>query len=70
MIDDRTLFKGVKKLIPGHWMEVMVPGGQLRRHQYWDANYNDNVVFLFTKLAELAANIPDNNKSRHVQLRK
>lgn len=32
VIDDRTLFKGVKKLIPGHWMEIMVPGGKLRRH--------------------------------------
>lgn len=47
LIDDRSLFKGVKKLMPGYWMEV-TSDGQLRRHLYWDSNYNDKVGLLST----------------------
>ncbi|PSN59361.1 glutamine-hydrolyzing asparagine synthase [Corynespora cassiicola Philippines] len=40
MFDDRTLFKGVKKLLPGHWMEITQAHG-IQMHRYWDAEYPD-----------------------------
>ncbi|KAH7131817.1 nucleophile aminohydrolase [Dendryphion nanum] len=40
MFDDRTLFKGVKKLAPGHWMELTEERG-IEIHRYWDAEYPD-----------------------------
>jgi asparagine synthase (glutamine-hydrolysing) len=42
MFDDRTLFKGVKKLLPGHWMEITEESG-IEMHRYWDAEYPDKV---------------------------
>lgn len=42
MIDDRTLFKGVRKVMPGHWIEVTDERG-LEVHKYWDAEYPDKV---------------------------
>jgi asparagine synthase (glutamine-hydrolysing) len=40
--DERTLFKGVKKLLPGHWIEVTEERG-IEIHKYWDAEYHDKV---------------------------
>ncbi|KAM3564374.1 hypothetical protein ARSEF4850_001884 [Beauveria asiatica] len=40
MMDDRTVFKGVRKLMPGHWMEVTEERG-VEIHEYWDAEYPD-----------------------------
>ncbi|PVI02666.1 glutamine-hydrolyzing asparagine synthase [Periconia macrospinosa] len=40
MFDDRTLFKGVKKLLPGYWMEITEEHG-IQIHRYWDAEYPD-----------------------------
>ncbi|KAM3441685.1 hypothetical protein MY4824_001463 [Beauveria thailandica] len=40
MMDDRTVFKGVRKLMPGHWMEVTEERG-VEIHKYWDAEYPD-----------------------------
>lgn len=42
-LDDRTLFKGVRKLLPGHWMEI--EDGSVRISRYWDAEYEDKVRF-------------------------
>lgn len=42
MMDHRTLFKGVRKLLPGHWMEVSEERG-IKTHKYWDAEYEDKV---------------------------
>jgi asparagine synthase (glutamine-hydrolysing) len=42
MMDDRTLFKGVHKLLPGCWMEVTDDRG-IEKHRYWDAEYEDKV---------------------------
>ncbi|KAF9641106.1 hypothetical protein BFW01_g465 [Lasiodiplodia theobromae] len=39
-LDDRTLFKDVRKLLPGHWMEVTEERG-IEMHRYWDAEYGD-----------------------------
>jgi asparagine synthase (glutamine-hydrolysing) len=44
MFDNRTLFKGVSKLLPGHWMEVTEERG-IETHRYWDAEYEDKVRF-------------------------
>ncbi|KAK8146691.1 hypothetical protein G3M48_002706 [Beauveria asiatica] len=43
LVDDRTLFKNVKKLMPGHWME-MSRDGTVGIHQYWDAEYPDKNI--------------------------
>ncbi|KAF9881754.1 hypothetical protein CkaCkLH20_00900 [Colletotrichum karsti] len=40
MMDDRTVFKGVKKVLPGHWMEITEERG-IETHKYWDAEYAD-----------------------------
>ncbi|KAK7438791.1 asparagine synthase [Colletotrichum acutatum] len=40
MQDGRSLFKGVKKVLPGHWMEIS-KDGMMQMHQYWDADYKD-----------------------------
>ncbi|KID97056.1 asparagine synthetase, partial [Metarhizium majus ARSEF 297] len=40
LVDDRTIFKGVKKLMPGHWMEVTDKHG-VQIKKYWDAEYPD-----------------------------
>ncbi|KAL8785260.1 MAG: hypothetical protein Q9213_003464 [Squamulea squamosa] len=40
MFDDRTLFRGVRKLLPGHYLDITEQGG-LRQVKYWDAEYED-----------------------------
>ncbi|KAL8862212.1 MAG: hypothetical protein Q9198_010486, partial [Flavoplaca austrocitrina] len=40
MMDERTLFKGVKKVLPGHCMEVTEERG-VETRKYWDAEYED-----------------------------
>ncbi|KAF2839927.1 glutamine-hydrolyzing asparagine synthase [Patellaria atrata CBS 101060] len=39
-MDDRTLFNGVKKLLPGHWIELTEERG-MEIHKYWDAEYKN-----------------------------
>ncbi|RDA95365.1 hypothetical protein CP533_3540 [Ophiocordyceps camponoti-saundersi (nom. inval.)] len=41
-LDDRTIFKGVKKLMPGHWMEITDERG-MKIRKYWDADYAEKV---------------------------
>ncbi|ROT35057.1 glutamine-hydrolyzing asparagine synthase [Sodiomyces alkalinus F11] len=38
-LDTRTLFKGVHKLLPAHWLDITEDGFQI--HRYWDAEYED-----------------------------
>ncbi|KAK4610873.1 Amidase chry2 [Fulvia fulva] len=38
--DDRTVFKGVKKVRPGHYM-TCTADGQIKQQQYWDMEYPD-----------------------------
>ncbi|KAL8663552.1 MAG: hypothetical protein Q9202_003740 [Teloschistes flavicans] len=40
MFDDRTLFRGVRKLLPGHYLDI-TEQGHVRRVKYWDAEYED-----------------------------
>lgn len=42
MFDDRTLFRNVRKVLPGHYVEVMKDGG-VKQVKYWDAEYEDKV---------------------------
>ncbi|KAE8376663.1 asparagine synthase-domain-containing protein [Aspergillus bertholletiae] len=40
MFDDRTLFRGVQKVLPGHYLDITAEGG-VRQVKYWDAEYED-----------------------------
>lgn len=40
-LDHRTLFKGVHKLLPGHWLEIK--DARVEQFRYWDAEYEDKV---------------------------
>lgn len=33
---DRTLFRGIRKLMPGHWLVLDAASGQVTSEQYWD----------------------------------
>ena len=46
IMDDRALFKGVTKLLLGHWMEVTEERG-IETCKYWDAEYEDKVSEFF-----------------------
>lgn len=36
-LDDQTLYQGIKKLLPGHWISLR--DGEIRSRQYWDMSY-------------------------------
>ncbi|KAI4232157.1 MAG: hypothetical protein LQ349_005175 [Xanthoria aureola] len=40
MFDDRTLFRGVRKILPGHYLDITEQDG-MRQVKYWDAEYED-----------------------------
>ncbi|KAJ5135404.1 uncharacterized protein N7515_004682 [Penicillium bovifimosum] len=40
MFDDRTLFRGVRKVLPGHYLDITAQGG-VRQVKYWDTEYED-----------------------------
>jgi asparagine synthase (glutamine-hydrolysing) len=40
---DTSLFKGVKKILPGHWMELS-SSGELKHECYWEPEYRDKVI--------------------------
>ncbi|KAL8415171.1 hypothetical protein RB594_006127 [Gaeumannomyces avenae] len=40
MSGDKFVFKGVRKILPGYWMEVD-KHGEIKHHEYWDVNYRD-----------------------------
>ncbi|KAL9014613.1 MAG: hypothetical protein Q9173_000742, partial [Seirophora scorigena] len=42
MFDNRTLFRGVRKLLPGHYLDITEQGG-VQQVKYWDAEYEDKV---------------------------
>lgn len=50
MNGDKFVFKGVRKVLPGHWMEVD-KHGEIRHHQYWDIDYRDKVRFWYRTMA-------------------
>lgn len=52
MQDGRSLFRGVKKLPPGHSMEIS-RDGVMQIHQYWDADYKDKVIGAFDPLKDI-----------------
>lgn len=43
-VGERTLFEGVRKVVPGGWVEVEVGGGgKMVKGVYWDLGYPDKV---------------------------
>lgn len=42
LVDERTVFKNVQSVKPGHWMEI-TDGRGIQMHQYWDSNFQDKV---------------------------
>ena len=56
MIDSRTMFKGVSKLLPGHYMTATLSGSiEIRR--YWDADYPDKNVVETRSIEEMIAGV-------------
>ncbi|KAI6778344.1 uncharacterized protein J7T54_003351 [Emericellopsis cladophorae] len=43
MFDDRTLFRHVRKVLPGHYLDITEEGG-VQQIKYWDAEYEDKAV--------------------------
>ncbi|KAL4414220.1 asparagine synthase [Colletotrichum abscissum] len=43
VLGEGTLFKGVKKVLPGHWVQFG-RDGSVTQHRYWDAEYADKTV--------------------------
>lgn len=37
----RTIFRGIRELLPGHWLEWQ--SGQVRLHRYWDVSFAPDV---------------------------
>ncbi|KAJ5128604.1 hypothetical protein N7526_006770 [Penicillium atrosanguineum] len=40
MFDDRTLFRGIRKVLPGHYLDITEQDG-VQQVKYWDAEYED-----------------------------
>ncbi|KAJ8114122.1 hypothetical protein ONZ43_g4981 [Nemania bipapillata] len=56
MFDDRTLFRGVRKLLPGHYLEITEPG-TVRQVKYWDAEYEDKRKVETRTIDEMVAGV-------------
>ncbi|KAI0547808.1 asparagine synthase-domain-containing protein [Xylaria curta] len=54
MFDDRTLFRGVKKVLPGHYLDITDQGG-VQQVKYWDAEYEDKRKFETRTIDEMVA---------------
>ncbi len=65
-MDERTLFKGVKKVLPGHWVELTEERG-FETHTYWDAEYEDKVSALKRSFVRMIL-IVYRSKWTHAQL--
>jgi asparagine synthase (glutamine-hydrolysing) len=53
MFDDRTLFRGVGKVLPGHYLDITEQGG-VQQIKYWDAEYEDKVGPLNSQVIQWA----------------
>ncbi|KAK4674996.1 hypothetical protein QC764_502140 [Podospora pseudoanserina] len=56
MLDDRTLFKGVHKVLPGHWLQVTEEKG-IEDQAYWDAEYEDKTKVETRPLEEMVEGV-------------
>jgi asparagine synthase (glutamine-hydrolysing) len=43
-VDDATLFQGVRKLMPGHWLSY--DGNDIKTHKYWDWQFDEPSKYL------------------------
>ncbi|KAI0204326.1 asparagine synthase-domain-containing protein [Astrocystis sublimbata] len=56
MFDDRTLFRGVKKVLPGHYLDITKQGG-VQQVKYWDAEYEDKRKVDSRSIDEMVAGV-------------
>ncbi|KAI8948812.1 glutamine-hydrolyzing asparagine synthase [Xylaria longipes] len=56
MFDDRTLFRGVKKVLPGHYLDITEQDG-VQQVKYWDAEYEDKRKFETRTIDEMVAGV-------------
>ena len=42
-LDDETLFAGIRKILPGHWLSIQE--GRVVQEQYWDLSYSPKQSF-------------------------
>ena len=54
--DSRTMFRGVSKLLPGHYMTVTL-SGSIDIRQYWDADYADKHIFDTRSIEEMITGV-------------
>lgn len=50
-LEDRTFFKGIKKLLPGHTLEIK--DGKIKLSKYWDLTFEDTGVDEETQAGEI-----------------
>jgi asparagine synthase (glutamine-hydrolysing) len=43
-VDDATLFQGIRKLMPGHWLSY--DGNDIKTHKYWDWQFDEPSKYL------------------------
>ncbi|KAK0375624.1 asparagine synthetase [Colletotrichum limetticola] len=53
VLGEGTLFKGVKEVLPGHWVQFG-RDGSVTQHRYWDAEYADKTVKETRSMDEMA----------------
>ena len=56
MCDSRTMFKGISKLLPGHYMLATL-SGSIKIQKYWDADYPDKNVVETRSIEEMIAGV-------------
>ncbi|KAK4220794.1 putative asparagine synthetase [Podospora fimiseda] len=56
MLDQRTLFKGVQKVLPGHYLEVTEENG-VQDREYWDAEYEDKIKIETRSVEEMVEGV-------------
>jgi asparagine synthase (glutamine-hydrolysing) len=54
--DSRTMFKGVSKLLPGHYM-IATLSGSIEVRKYWEADYADKNVIETRSVEEMIAGV-------------
>ncbi|KAF5534666.1 asparagine synthase (glutamine-hydrolyzing) [Fusarium mexicanum] len=56
MFDERTLFQQVRKVLPGHYLDITERGG-VQQIKYWDAEYEDKIKYETRTTDEMIAGV-------------
>ncbi|XP_044715665.1 asparagine synthase domain-containing protein [Hirsutella rhossiliensis] len=56
LVDERTVFKNVQSVKPGHWMEI-TDGRGIQMHQYWDADFPDKTIVETRTIEEMVQGV-------------